>query len=724
MATLVLTTVGTLIAGPVGGALGALAGQQIDARLFAPKARHGPRLGDLAVQTSAYGTQIPKLFGRMRVAGTVIWATDIQESRSRSGGGKGRPRTVEYSYSASFAVALSARPIRRVERIWADGKLLRGAAGDWKTDTGFRLHLGSEDQEVDPLIASVEGAAQAPAHRGLAYAVFEALQLADFGNRIPSLSFEVVADEEPVSAGTIADALSGGAVVAGDSSPAVAGYAASGDSQRSAIQALAELVPMSLRDDGERLVLGRPGGAAVVLGADEIGTEAGTAGGRPDFVRRSGEAVPGVVTLTHYDPARDYQSGMQRAVRLLGGRTEQRAVAAALDASSAKAFAEERLASAGAARSEARVHLPWRRCEVSAGSLVQLSNRPGHWRVVSCLFEGMIVSLELERIAARGALAAASGGRLVREPDVPHGPTRVLLLDVPAPVQGAGDGVPLLVAAAGLSPGWRRAALEVSFDGGASWTDAGAAAAPAVIGHAESALPAGSSALFDARHAVVVQLLHDGMWLEGRGDLALVAGDNAALLGDEIVQFGRAEALGGGRFRLSRLLRGRHGTEWAGGLHEAGERFVLLASTDLRQIMAPLPALGTETALMARGTGDGAEAAQAVCRVSGEALRPPSPVHLTAHRAGGDLQLSWVRRSRVGWSWLDGTDAPLGEEREAYRVTIAGAAFQREWEVTAAGFTYTQAMQGDDGASLPLAVRVEQLGTLLPSRAATLIVTE
>ena len=63
----------------------------------------------------------------MRVAGTVIWSTDLIEDRNREGGGKGRPATTSYSYSASFAVALSARPVRAVHRIWADGKLLRGA---------------------------------------------------------------------------------------------------------------------------------------------------------------------------------------------------------------------------------------------------------------------------------------------------------------------------------------------------------------------------------------------------------------------------------------------------------------------------------------------------------------------------------------------------------------------------------------------------------------------
>src|SRR5690349_13899724 len=183
MATLVLTVVGTLVAGPIGGAIGAAVGQQIDQNLlFRPKPRQGPRLGDLRVQTSSYGTQIPKLFGTMRVAGTVIWATDLVEHKSTSGG-KGQPRVTTYSYTASFAVALSARPVLSVGRIWADGKLLRGAGGDFKSATVFRLHTGQEDQAPDPLIVAAEGAGAAPAYRGIAYALFEHMSLEDFGNR-------------------------------------------------------------------------------------------------------------------------------------------------------------------------------------------------------------------------------------------------------------------------------------------------------------------------------------------------------------------------------------------------------------------------------------------------------------------------------------------------------------------------------------------------------------
>ena len=77
MATLVLSTVGTMLGGPVGGAIGSLLGQSIDQQLLGTGPRHGPRLGDLSVQSSSYGSPIPKLFGTMRVAGSIVWSTDL-----------------------------------------------------------------------------------------------------------------------------------------------------------------------------------------------------------------------------------------------------------------------------------------------------------------------------------------------------------------------------------------------------------------------------------------------------------------------------------------------------------------------------------------------------------------------------------------------------------------------------------------------------------------------
>ena len=71
MATLVLSTVGTALAGPIGGLLGSLVGQSIDQQLMGGGPRKGPRLGDLSIQASAYGRPVPRIYGTMRVAGTM-----------------------------------------------------------------------------------------------------------------------------------------------------------------------------------------------------------------------------------------------------------------------------------------------------------------------------------------------------------------------------------------------------------------------------------------------------------------------------------------------------------------------------------------------------------------------------------------------------------------------------------------------------------------------------
>jgi hypothetical protein len=320
--------------------------------LFAPKPREGPRLGELAVQTSSYGTPIPKLFGTMRVAGTVIWSTDLIERRSTSGGGKGRPKQVDYSYSASFAVALSARRVSEVRRIWADGKLLRGAGGDFKVQTRFRLHDGDEDQAVDPLIAAAEGAS-APAFRGTAYAMFEELELAEFGNRIPSLTFEVVAEAGPVEIGAIAAELAPG-LRAGGATPAFGGFVASGGSVRGAMEDAAELTGVMLIDDGAALEVRAPGGAAVALPRARESK-------RRELMRRPAGAVPGEVTLSYHDAGRDYQAGLQRAVApgAAGAQAERRALAAVLSADGAKALAERRLDAVWAQRLSATVDCGW-----------------------------------------------------------------------------------------------------------------------------------------------------------------------------------------------------------------------------------------------------------------------------------------------------------------------------------------------------------------------------
>src|SRR3712207_4858028 len=103
-------------------------------------------------------------------------------------------------------------------------------------------------------------------------------------------------------------------------------------------------------------------------------------------------------------------------------------------------------------------------------------------------------------------------------------------------------------------------------------------------------------------------------------------------------------------------------------------------------------------------------------------MRPPSPVHLRAERlANGDLAFAWARRSRAGWVWLSGSDTPLGEETESYRLTLASEGFERSVTVAAPAYLYGAAAQAADGLAGPLAVEVVQLGTSAPSRPASLV---
>jgi hypothetical protein len=215
MASLVLSaaggTVGGALFGPVGAFAGRLAGaiggSLIDRSLFASasepaQTRDGPRLRDLEVMVSTEGAPVPRVYGRMRVPGQVIWATALEEKvRTRTEttgggdtGGKGggtsaAPETTTtrtFSYFANIAVALAEGPVAHLARVWADGKPLN------LSRLNVRFYRGSEDQSADPLIVAKEGADNAPAYRGLSYIVFERLPVGRFGNRIPQLSFEIL----------------------------------------------------------------------------------------------------------------------------------------------------------------------------------------------------------------------------------------------------------------------------------------------------------------------------------------------------------------------------------------------------------------------------------------------------------------------------------------------------------------------------------------------------
>lgn len=716
MATLVLTVVGGIVGGPVGAALGAAIGQQADAAIFKPKGREGPRLADLKVQASTYGQQIPKLFGTMRVAGSVIWATDLIERRTKSGGGKGRPSTTEYSYSVSLAVALSSRPIRAIRRIWADGNLLRGASGSFRERCTFRWHDGSEDQAVDPLIASAVGIGAASAFRGLAYAVFEELELAGFGNRIPSLTFEVEADDAAVDGGYVGDVLLGEVGRCVGSWP-IAGYAASGERAR---EALAPLFAV----DNVRLASGPAGWRLAPAAASETLMLSDYAEMRRPFreadrieQRRAPlSSLPGLVNLRHYEPARDYQLGQQSAEVAGGGLREERVdLPAALPAESAHALAHT-LAGAAA---DGRETCIWRAdlaaLALPVGGPVALPDG-SVWRSVSRTVRGEEVAIELCRHQPLPVAAIdADAGQAVTPTDWPDAESVVHLFDCPNVGNGPALAPRLLVAAAGSNGGWRGADIWIRAAPDAEPIALGTARPAAALGALADAVPASGGALLDLANNLVVTLANPSMALESVENSALLGGANRAMLGSEMVQFGTAEQIGAAEWRLSRLLRGRGGSEIVG--HPAGTPFVLLDDSALLPVPDAVAQLVESGSAVLQWAGRASTAvAETPLPAVGQALTPLPPVHGRVRPDGaGGFDIEWMRCSRIDSGWRDHVDLPLGESREAWEIApvppVPGAG---PWTTTAPALHLNAATV----ASLPgvAVLAIRQVGDLGRSR--------
>ncbi len=712
MATLILTSIGTAIGGPLGGAIGALIGQSVDGAIFAPKGREGPRLSDLRVQTSSYGTPIPRVLGRMRVAGSVIWATDFIEHRNRSGG-KGRPKVTTYSYSVSLAVALSSRPILSVGRIWAEGNLLRGADGSFKSPATMRVHLGDADQAADPLIVAAEGAENAPAYRGLSYVVIEDLDLAPFGNRIPALSFEVTADAAPLSLGDIAlDALGVAAGVdgAGGAAPAFTGWLHEAPTCGGALDTIDAIEPF-YRDSAGAWV-SRSNAAPSPLGDAALGPNR-----RASISRAAPGQLPRAVEILCHDPARDFQSQLQSARVAGGGGVRQRVnLPAAMDAAAALALGQG-LAERAALQRE---NLVWptgpAALALPPGTPVTLADGRT-LRVLRRRIDGDGVELELgdappDLWAGAGA-AAGEGGRYLPSPDLLLGQTRGLLFDVPrADVGGLNGG--LWLAANGSGPGWRGAALSIAPVPGAAMADVEPVHKGAIIGAVTAIASPAQSAMFDRNGSIDVQLLRADMQLTNADDRALLDGANLCLLGSgEVLQFGHAAPLGGGLWRLSHLLRGRLGSEDAMGMSGAGSGFALFDPDTLIRLpdAVGLSALAVGGQLAMQGMGDAAPVTIAIDQI-GRGMRPLSPVHGRCDwLADGSLTIHWQRRSRAGLGWDQASDVPMDEPALCFVVAMAAGAMTSESQVAGMEMSIDAvSVAGWRAAGTPWTVHIRQRG--------------
>jgi hypothetical protein len=202
------------------------------------------------------------------------------------------------------------------------------------------------------------------------------------------------------------------------------------------------------------------------------------------------------------------------------------------------------------------------------------------------------------------------------------------------------------------------------------------ASAPATLGLTLDPLNPGPEGVIDRQARLRVRLTNGTLastdlitMLNGVNLGAICNADGAW----EIVQFLSAALVDAQTYELSGLLRGQFGTE--GAMREpvaAGAQFVLLDGAVTR-----VPMQSSELRLPLnwrygpgnRGIGD-ASYVTVPFTYEGLGLRPLSPVHIKGVRDGGNLRISWIRRTRIGGDNWEVAEVPLGEDAESYEIDV------------------------------------------------------
>lgn len=377
----------------------------------------------------------------------------------------------------------------------------------------------------------------------------------------------------------------------------------------------------------------------------------------------------------------------------------------------ASAIALRFMAESRLAQASARFALPKSRAELGAGDIVRIDGQSYRIDRSEHAAFAIIDAVRSEGATFLPAPVASTPPRYT--PPVIAGPLAVQFFDLPLISGEESPHAPYVAATAQPWVGAAGVWSGLSDDGYNLATILGA---PAIFGTALTPMAAAQTGVWDRGAPLRVQLT--GGALSSRSMDQVLAGENIALIGDgtpanwEVFQFANAVLVAPNTYDLSLRLRGQAGSDGLmAQLWPIGARVVIFTSA-LQQIAMPASARGLlrhyRVGLLSAGY-EGEDVVHQPHAFAGEGLRPYRPAHLRARKAGGDLAITWTRRTRIdGDSW-DGVEVPLGEASETYVLRLtSGGTLLREVVLGAPNFTYTSAMQSADGAAGHITIAAAQ----------------
>lgn len=484
---------------------------------------------------------------------------------------------------------------------------------------------------------------------------------------------------------------------------------------RSSLEPLQAVWPFDVYQSGYKLKFVRRGNASVVsipaskLDARPYGAAPGT---ELTIEREMDSQLPREVALKHLDAQREYDIGEQRAERKTTDSINkiELEIPVSLTATEAAQAVEVMLWMAWGDRHNVSFSLPPEYGNLEPTDVITITGQWGVYTLrlgdVDYKTDGRVVCTNAKFESAASYVSTAIGSESgVNEQTLGlSGPSFYQLLDIPM-IADEFDGLGTLAAMAGYTSGWPGGLLYRSSDNGATWEDVLGFQNAVTVGFATNSISTGRTDIRDFTNALECSFI--GPVPASISYASLLDWGNVFAYGAhgrwEIIGVQTVTAITGG-YRLTNLLRGMFGTEWAMGTHVAGDKIVLLSTTAI-QWLAFTAVDETKPFLGITSDRDLDTGTQADFTYEGVNLTPLSPVYLNGNRhpSTNDWTLTWLRRFRYSLQFADTIGTPADEDTASFEIDVFSdntyATVLRTIAVTASTATYTSAQQVTDFGS-------------------------
>lgn len=297
------------------------------------------------------------------------------------------------------------------------------------------------------------------------------------------------------------------------------------------------------------------------------------------------------------------------------------------------------------------------------------------------------------------------------------GYSQSLFLEVP-PILASETSPRIKVAVHGYAaPSWTGATLYKSVDGGVTYDVVGSSSGTPTIGLVATATLSNvpDYHVWDTTSVITVQLKQGT--LSNSTDIAVQNGANLCMVGEEVIGFVNATLVGANTYQLTRLMRGRAGSEVKVNTHVNNELFVML---DDQLMTLPMTSEDIGKTVKFKTVTNGSD----ISKVTAEDvkpfalnMRPWAVAQLKAVKeTNGDWTISWIERPRYNNQLMDYTEIVHDTDWAGFAIGILdGVAVKRTATTTINSYTYTVADQVTDWGveQTTLNVSVTQMSTIV-----------